>query len=275
MEIDPYLQFTLLLSAFLTGIAQGGLWEVLTASRILFGAYRPPEWMRERYARPLPLVHRAVPFEKKGIGRNAWRGIVVALGDCLFCLWFAVTVILLLYRYNDGAFRFSVPLLALGGFALFRTASVRIFSRMVAYMAYGFAALALYLRVLLSLPPRGVCYLTKRFVVHPVGRLYRRTVLRRAQRASVLLCRAQIAWAKTGFTGELPRIKDEKKKERMRHGKKEDRGKDHPGPVGDPHPHSGHIRCSTRHRRQSTDGVESAPPSGRRAARAKRRSDGR
>ena len=115
MEIYPALQLALLLGAFAWGICLGGIWELVHISRILLGVYQPPAYMEACYARPLPWLHRPVPFLRQGIGRRAWRNTVVAVGDCLFCLLFAAVVVLLLYRYNDGAFRLSVPLLALLG----------------------------------------------------------------------------------------------------------------------------------------------------------------
>lgn len=270
MEIDPYLQLAMLLGAFLSGVLLGGVWEMLTAIKILLRAYEPPSFMKARYARPLPLLRRPVPFAQNSVGRRLWRGVIVALLDFLFCALFAVVLILILYRYNDGAFRLSVPVLALCGFALFRFVAVKLLSIAMAYFAFGFAALTIYLCALLALPPKAVRALAVRLVCRPACACYRRVVWRRAVRRSANLCKAQLLWAAEGLSGECPRVKterDEKKKGRMRHVKKEIRGKDNTRTVGDPHPHSGHIRGGADHRRQSADGVESAPSARRRAAR--------
>ena len=267
MEIYPSLQFAMLLGAFLGGICLGGIWELLTASRILLGAYKTPEFMRERYTRVLPLLHRSVPFERKGVSRRLWRGIVIGVGDLFFCLLFAVFIILLLYRYNDGAFRFSVPVLSLLGFALFRTLLSHRLSRAEAYLAYGFAAASLYLVALLALPPKGITYLLKRFVLRPARKLYRRVEIHRMRRRSAELCAMQLKWAECGFEGECPKASEEKG--RMRYEKK-DRGQDNTHAVGDPHPHFGHIRGGSCHRRKSADGMESAPSAGGGASARKR-----
>ncbi|MBO5355548.1 MAG: spore cortex biosynthesis protein YabQ [Clostridia bacterium] len=267
MEIYPELQFAMLLGAFLGGVCLGGVWELFCASRILFGAYEPPPFMRARYACLLPLLRRPVPFERKGVSRRLWRSIVIGLCDVLFCLLFAVFIILLLYRYNDGAFRFSVPMLSLVGFALFRTVSSRWLSLAEAYLAYGIAAASLYLAALLALPPKGMKYLFGRFVLRPAREAYRRLALRCMRRRSAELCAMQLKWAECGFEGECP--KAPKKKGRMRYEKK-DRGQDNTHAMGDPHPHSGHIRGGSRHRRKSLDGMESASPAGRRASAGKR-----
>lgn len=267
MEIYPELQFAMLLCAFLGGICLGGVWELLSASRILFGAYEPPPFMRARYDRVLPLLHRSVPFERKGIRRRLWRSIVIGVGDLLFCLLFAVFIILLLYRYNDGAFRFSVPVLALIGFALFRALSSRWLTLAKAHLAYGIAATSLYFAALLMLPPKAVKYLCKRFVLCPAQRAYRRVEIRRMRHRSAELCAMQLKWAERGFEGECPKVP--KKKGRMRYEKK-DRGKDNTHAVGDPHPHSGDIRGVSRHRRHATVGVERAPAAKKRARGASR-----
>jgi hypothetical protein len=123
---------------------------------MLLGAYRVPEYMRKRYQKRLPLLDRAVPFQEgKGL-RRVWRTVLVAAGDLVFCLSFSALVILTLYVYNDGAFRILVPFLALGGFALFRLVSVRLFEKAVAYLAYLLAALRLYFLALLRLPSFSV-----------------------------------------------------------------------------------------------------------------------
>ena len=267
MEIYPELQLAMLLGAFLGGVCLGGVWELLCASRILLFAYTAPEFMRERYARPLPLLHRPVSFERKGGANKLWRGIVIGVGDLLFCLLFAVLIVLLLYRYNDGEIRCSVPVLALLGLALFRTASSRFLTLVEAYLAYGIAAGWLYLRALLSLPPRGMRYLLTRFVLRPARRAYRHIELRRMRQRSAELCAMQLKWAECGFEGECPKAFE--KKGRIRHEKK-DRGKDNTHAVGDLHPHSGHIRGGSRHRRQSAAGMESASTAGRSARGAKR-----
>ena len=267
MEIYPGLQFAMLLGAFLGGICLGGVWELLTALRILFGAYKPPEFMRERYARLLPILHRPVPFARKGVSRRLWRGIVIGVGDLSFCLLLAVFLILLLYRYNDGAFRFSVPVLLLIGFALFRALLSRWISLAEAYLAYGFAAASLYLAALLALPAKAMRYLFTRFVLRPARRACRCIENRRMRQRSAELCAMQLKWAECGFEGECPKAFE--KKGRIRHEKK-DRGKDNTHAVGDLHPHSGHIRGDSRHRRQSAAGMESASTAGRSARGAKR-----
>lgn len=274
MEIDPSLQLRLFLGAALWGITMGVFRELLVAIKILLLAYAPPAFMVPRYARRLPLIHRSVPFLPKSKGRRLWRGMVVALLDCLFCVIFALGPILLLYAYNDGELRLSVPVLALLGLGTWHALGDRLLRVPMAYFAYGSAAAMLYAGALLRLPLRGLCLLATRLLLRPVVTLFRHMTARRMQRRSCALCQRQLQWASIGFTGKCPRIKKNRKERKgMRNGKKTARGKDHAGTMGDPHPHSDHIRPGSGHRNGATDGVESAAPARRGAAAGKGRSD--
>ena len=189
MAIDPYRQLALFCAAFLAGVLLGVLWELVTASRILLGAYRAPEPMRPIYERPLPLLKRPVGMRELS-ARRLWRGVVVALGDFLFSLVFAAVIVLVLYYYNDGKFRPLVPLLTLGGFALFRLVATALLGGAVAYFAFGVAALRLYIGALLRLPIRLVCWLA-RLCWRPLAALGHRIYLHRARAATRRLCLAQ------------------------------------------------------------------------------------
>ena len=208
MEINPYLQLAMLLSSFLCGVALGALWEVLTALRIVLGAHQTPEFMRKHYEKPLPLLHRCIPWSKGNTARRVWRGVLIGVGDFLFCLLFALVAELLLYRFNDGAFRVSVPLLAFAGLGLFRVSIARITGLLVAWMAYGLAAFWMYVTALLRLPIYGMCLIAKHFLYPPICRV-RRVLL---EKASTRLCEAQLRLAENGFQKERMPTNVSKKK---------------------------------------------------------------
>ncbi len=126
MEIYPQRQLAMFLAALFLGVRMGAFRMLLSALRTLAGAYVPPEGMRVRYEKQLPLLHTGVRFER-GRACLAWRATVVFLTDLVFCLAFCVSLILLLYRFNDGAWRLSVPVLSIMGFALFSLLSNRFF----------------------------------------------------------------------------------------------------------------------------------------------------
>lgn len=212
MEIYPQKQLAMLLAALFLGGAMGGLRMLVLAFRTLVGAYLPPEGMRARYARPLPLIRKEVPF-REGKTRRAWRASVVFCSDLLFCLVFCVSLILLFYRYNDGAWRLSVPVLALGGFALFCALSGRFFARGNDYLAYLLAVVALYARVLLSLPFRLAWRVLARFLLRPACKLWARILEKRRRALSVALCRAELALAARGLLCEERKKKDVEKED--------------------------------------------------------------
>jgi hypothetical protein len=137
--------------------------------------------------------------------------MVVALLDCLFCVIFAVGPILLLYAYNDGELRLSVPVLALLGLGTWHALGDRLLRVPMAYFAYGSAAAMLYAGALLRLPLRGLCLLATRLLLRPVATLLRHMTARRMQRRSYALCQRQLQWASIGFTGKCPRIKKNRK----------------------------------------------------------------
>ena len=259
MEIDPRLQGALFLGALCCGVLLGAFWELLHAVKILLGAYRPPDFMEARYRHPLPLLGRSVPFRSQGVGRGVWRGAVTAVFDLLFCLCFGIAVVLLLYAYNDGAIRLSVPVLALLGFGLFHWAAVRGLSLPVAYFAYGFAALSLYLWALLTLPVRGSRALCVIAVYRPLVRCFSACQRRIRHRRSRALCAAQLRWAEIGLAGGAP-PRALKMKGRCKNVEKKIRCKDHDLSMGDPHSDPCDLCGGTDHRCQSLDGVESAPP---------------
>lgn len=201
MEIYPALQFAMFLAAFCMGLAMGGLRALLLAARMLMGAYSPPAWMRARYARPLPLLRTCVRFERGGT-RRAWCKLITFLTDVCFCLAFAISLILLLYRYNSGAWRLSVPVLSFAGFALFCAVYARAFARGNDYLAYFLAVAALYLRFALCLPVRLAWRILRRVLWRPACRVAARIREKRCAARTVALCRAELALAANGLLEE-------------------------------------------------------------------------
>ncbi|MBQ3483574.1 MAG: spore cortex biosynthesis protein YabQ [Clostridia bacterium] len=230
MEIDPYLQLAMLITAFLAGAGLGGLWELLVAVRVLLGAHEAPLFLRARYERPLPLLHRGVPWREGRTARRVWRGLVEGVGDLLYCLLFALTLELILYRFNDGEFRVAVPLLLFAGLAAFRVSVARVTGLLVAWMAYLLAALWMYLTALLQLPWRILRALARRLILPPLVRLSHRHRARITQRLSA----AQLAYAEQGFQKEGERGNGSPKKAKRKQGDAMDHSHS-----GDRDPHTG------------------------------------
>ena len=75
---------------------------------------------------------------KKGNAKKA-KGLPVAvfLGDVLFCIVSALTLILLLYWLNNGAFRAAAPLFMAAGFFLWRISISKGFRIALQWIAFG------------------------------------------------------------------------------------------------------------------------------------------
>ena len=175
----------------------------------------------------------------------------------------ALSAVLILYRYNSGALRLSVPVVMLMGLALFRLIFHTLLAPIMAYLAYFMAAGWLYLRRLTAWPFKALGRLCGRLIQGPVRKAYQKIVLRRARILSRALCEAQLAFAKNGFEGSLSdhrRVKNKEKKGSGRYGKKQDRGQNKPHAMGDPHSHSGHLRGRRGHRGAQFHGGQSVSP---------------
>ncbi|MBQ9098380.1 MAG: spore cortex biosynthesis protein YabQ [Clostridia bacterium] len=257
MEIDPSRQLAMLMAALFCGACFGLVFELRRVVRILLGLYCPHERMRSRYARPLPLLKRPVPFDKKGAGKRGLCALLVGVGDVLFCISFALCCMLILYAYNSGELRLSVFCIALLGFAVLRRFGARLIERPADLLAFGLAAAFCYIRALLAGGAKGLLRLLKLVTVVPFLALFGRIMGHRRRRISAKLCARELALATLGLSGDAPL--DVKEKGRKSHVKKKNRRQDDTRPMGDPHSDPDHICGGTRHRCQPADGVESAP----------------
>ena len=212
MEIYPATQAEMFLAAFSLGLGAGLFRQLLLALRTVLGAYLPPERMRPLYERPLPLLHRPVGFPVRRV-RRVWCVSVAFGGDLFFCLACAFALLLLLYDYNNGAWRVSVPVLFLLGLALFRALTSRVLARMNDYFAYGLSLLLCYARAAVSLPVRILRSLVRRFVLAPVKRGIAALYQKKRARRSARLCRAQLALAARGFIVKERKMSDVKKED--------------------------------------------------------------
>ena len=222
MEIYPYAQAEMFLAAFALGLGAGLFRQVLVALRTVLGAYRPSLRMRALYERSLPLLHRPVGFSSRRVKR-LWCFLVAFGGDLLFCFACALALLFLLYDYNDGAWRLSVPVLFLSGLALFRVCTARVLAWMNDYVAYALSALFCYLRAGLCYPVRLSALLLRRLLLAPAKKVVLSIYRKRRVRVSTRLCRAQLALAARGL------IAEERKKSNV---EKEDHtsAMDHPDP---------------------------------------------
>ena len=113
MQLSQSALFRLSCASFLAGIFLSLLLDILCMTQL----WATPSNIR--YSVPAIQKLRAQSQVKKGRSKSQ-KGfpLAVFLGDVLFCIVGAVTLILLLYWFNNGAFRAAAPLcMALGFWA--------------------------------------------------------------------------------------------------------------------------------------------------------------
>jgi len=117
--------------AFLLGLILGAVYDCLRITRVFLGNH-----YSRRAARHLQRIR--LPFLKSAEARTESRalGVVVFFEDLLFCLCAGISLILLLYGFNNGKFRFFVVICACLGFLVYRGTLGRIvmlFSEVIAF----------------------------------------------------------------------------------------------------------------------------------------------
>ena len=123
MEVSQHALAWMLLSSFLCGLALGVCYDVLRLTRMCMGVELPlqAQRLRDRTALPQKLrwtTGKGKPPKNRKLSETA-KYIFLCAEDILFCLLIAITIVLLLYRANDGQFRLSAVALLLGGLAAY------------------------------------------------------------------------------------------------------------------------------------------------------------
>lgn len=123
MEVSQYALAWMLLSSFLCGLALGVCYDVLRLTRMCMGVELPlqAQRLRDRMALPQKLrwtTRKGQAPKNRKLSETA-KYIFLCAEDILFCVLIAITIVLLLYRANDGQFRLSAVALLLGGLAAY------------------------------------------------------------------------------------------------------------------------------------------------------------
>lgn len=112
MQISQSALFYLCAASFLVGLALALLYDFLYMMRL---------WLipsEVRYHIPRIQELRASRIKKGNVKKHKLGSVVLFLQDVFFCLVCAITVILLLYWLNNGAFRAAAPICMAVGFWL-------------------------------------------------------------------------------------------------------------------------------------------------------------
>lgn len=114
MQLSQSALFQLGCASFLAGVLLSFFYDFLYAMRLLLMP------SKSRYSVSTIQKLRAARIKKETKERKKGLQVAVFLGDVLFCLASAITLILLLYWLNNGSFRAAAPLCMTLGFYLCR-----------------------------------------------------------------------------------------------------------------------------------------------------------
>ncbi len=114
MYISQLSLFRLFGASFLAGLALALFYDFLWATQLWF---LPPS---ERYTAESIRKISAKQTKKTVCKKHKRRYVMRFLSDVIFCIVGAITIILLLYCFNNGAFRGAVPLCMVLSFGLWR-----------------------------------------------------------------------------------------------------------------------------------------------------------
>lgn len=132
MQISQSALFYLCAASFLVGLALALLYDFLYMMRL---------WLipsEVRYHVPRIQELRASRIKKGSVKKHKWGSVVLFLQDVLFCLVCAITVILLLYWLNNGAFRAAAPICMAVGFWLWHISLSKGVRVALEWLAFGF-----------------------------------------------------------------------------------------------------------------------------------------
>ena len=148
MEISPLRFLRMLIAAFLFGVSVGIWQDVGKGVRLFSGIEQPDQRLEGLYRVRLPLANRTAAVKGR---RTVLRALVQFVKDVSTFLYFAVGMILLGYRYNDGRFRILPFFIALLGMIFYIKTAGRFSSLLLSFFAFLIRALifcvfALFLR---------------------------------------------------------------------------------------------------------------------------------
>ena len=131
MQLSQSALFYLFCASFLAGLALSLFYDVLYCTRIWM---MPPQI---RYSVGAIQKMRVSRPQKRSAKKAKGLSVAVFFEDVLFCIVCALTLILLLYWLNNGAFRAAAPLFMAAGFFLWRISISKGFRIALQWIAFG------------------------------------------------------------------------------------------------------------------------------------------
>jgi hypothetical protein len=163
--------------AFLLGAILAFCYDLLRLTRIFFGVHYCRRGAKRLHEIRLPFI--------KPYGRRTERralGIVVFFEDLFFCIASAIAVILLLFQYNNGKFRFPVLIVIGVGFLIYRATLGRAFLLLSEVIAFCIEVCFKYTVYFITLPFRLTVGFLKDWITRIAGRvqgIHKRSMRRR------------------------------------------------------------------------------------------------
>ena len=164
MDISQYALLLLHVYAVLLGGGLGVLYDCFRVTRVFFGAHYSRKMTKRIQEIRLPLL-KPVVLNKKA----PFLDVAVFLGDLLFCLIAAVSVILLCYGMNDGGVRLLALFCCGAGFVLYRMTLCRVMLPLLEWGAFAFSCVVRYGCFFLAYPIRRLGQACRR-ILHRLGK---------------------------------------------------------------------------------------------------------
>lgn len=151
MEISQTALALLYFYAFLLGLFLGAVYDCFRITRVFFGVHYSRKTAKRLRTLQLPLLK-----PKKERHSIKGLGLLMFFEDLLFSLLAGSSLIILLYEFNNGKFRFLVVVFLLVGFVIYRETmgrAVMLFSEAIAFaletaLRYAFFFISLPIRLL-------------------------------------------------------------------------------------------------------------------------------
>ncbi|MBO5295117.1 MAG: spore cortex biosynthesis protein YabQ [Clostridia bacterium] len=152
MSISQSALAWLYLYALLLGLGLGAVYDLLRITRVFLGVHYSQRAAKRLQNIRLPLLS---PYRRKKEKRAL--GVIVFLEDLTFCLFSAISFILLFYIQNNGKIRFPVFLCAGAGFLLYRATLGKLIMLFSEVIAFFLETTARYAAFFLLYPIRKIC----------------------------------------------------------------------------------------------------------------------
>jgi len=170
MEISQTKLLIFCLAFFVTGIALGAFYDISAVLPAIGGKTFCPE-IRQRLSKiTLPIIRRNLKASKSNV-KEFTVGFTVFIHDLVFMVVSGIFVSIMIYRFNDGIWRFYAFIFIMIGFALYRVFlryPVLVISE---FLRFALKCMALYIIFLFCAPIKAVTVFLKAVILRCLNTL--------------------------------------------------------------------------------------------------------